>query len=118
MEVDGLYRPLHYTLEFNNGFTAPFSVLTWELPLLAKYRLPLARTQPFVEAGPSLRWSGNQNGSSPSHIGVTAGIGVEASWRMLRVAPAARYTRWAADDADPLNRTKQDQLELLVGFSF
>jgi hypothetical protein len=129
LEVDGLYRPLHAeTRELFNGsvFRNPFTVLTWEFPVLGKYRLTRSRLAPFVEAGPSLRLSGNTNGYAPSRYGVTAGIGVEAA-RLggVKLAPVVRYTRWAKDASNSIYwhtsdyaRTAASQVEILLGFSF
>ena len=77
------------------GF-APNTVVTWQFPVLVKYKFPLGRLSPFLEGGPSFRSAGNLNRSDPSHVGVSAGVGVEAQWRRLRIAPRVRYTRWAA----------------------
>jgi len=56
-EVGALYRPLNARdiSTFSNGFSRErrFTVLTWEFPLLAKYKLPVLTTKPFVEFGPS-----------------------------------------------------------------
>jgi hypothetical protein len=116
LEIDGLYRPIRAQLV---NVASPFSIVTWQIPVLAKFRLPYASTfQPFVEAGPSFRLSGNLNGYDPSHIGFTAGAGIETRWRALRIAPAVRYTRWATDGALREFRTLPNQIEFLAGFSF
>lgn len=129
VEGNGLYRP--FRADRYSTFQAPgvpasnyafeFTVLTWEFPVLAKYR-PLDRggVRPVVEAGPSFRLSGNRNGANPPPIGVTVGGGVEADYRALRVSPVVRYTRWAADSNRMLGgmKTRRDQVELLVSFTF
>ncbi len=106
-------------------FRNPFTVLTWQFPVLAKYRVARARFSPFLEGGPSLRLSGNNNGYNPSWYGATVGAGVEvASMGGVRLSPAVRYTRWAKDEARSrspgydYSRTAPNQLEILVGFSF
>jgi len=114
LEANGLYRRLHFS-------TGPEVVVTWELPVLAKYKFSSSAFKPFVELGPSFRPTGNLNNSDPSHYGVTGGAGVEAYMRKLRVAPTVRYTRWAADNrvrVSPQQFTTLNQLELLVGVSF
>jgi hypothetical protein len=136
VEIDGLYRPLNFTSASVNpdgslNSVAPNTVVTWEFPVLAKYRFSLHVVKPFVEAGPSFRTSGNLNGASPSNHGFTIGAGVEGRLRKLRIAPTLRYTRWATDDLQcfvvprsgcssdvqqPL--TLRNQAEFLVGFSF
>jgi hypothetical protein len=136
VEIDGLYRPLNFTSAAVNpdgslNSVAPNTVVTWEFPILGKYRFPIHRVEPFVEVGPSFRTSGNLNGASPSNHGFTLGVGVEGHLRKLRIAPTVRYTRWAADEVrcfavprsgcsldiqQPL--TIRNQAEFLVGFSF
>jgi hypothetical protein len=127
LEVNGLYRPLHYA--FTGSYTnpsgvgdfthPPATVLTWEFPLLAKYRFPLPVAQPFIEAGPSFRAHGNLNGTSPSNRGATIGAGVEFHFRKVKIAPQFRFTRWADDHiATPWALTKPNQSEVLVGVSF
>ena len=115
LEANGLYRRLH----FNDG---PDVVVTWQIPVLAKYRLSAPGVRPFVEAGPSFRLSGNLHATSPSHYGITIGWGAEKQVRGLKLAPGLRYTRWAADGklirASFQTLTDANQVELLVGFSF
>lgn len=124
MEVDGIYKPLRVASQESTRATL-FSVLTWQIPVLAKYSWTQRRWSPFAEAGPSFRLSGNLNGYNPSHYGVTAGAGVETRARGMRIAPALRFTRWAEDQ----NRyrqsnsyyypwTKPNSVELIVGISF
>jgi hypothetical protein len=121
LEVDGLYRPLGYTfagIEPNGTLSSvsPNTVVTWEFPVLAKYRFAFRGVTPFVEAGPSFRTTGNLNSANPSHSGVTAGVGVEMHVHRLNIAPAVRYTRWAEDPPHSV-QTIPNQLEFLVGFS-
>ncbi len=128
VEVDGIYRPLHAetmdTLVDGTFFRNPFSVLTWQIPLLAKHRFTDSRYAPFVEGGPSLRLSGNKNGYEPSWYGATVGAGIEARVGGARLSPLLRYTRWAKD-RNPFSgsrvdysRTTANQLEILLSFSF
>ena len=72
-------------------------VVTFEFPVLAKYKFTLGRVRPFLEGGPSFRTAGNLNSADPSHFGVNAGVGLETQWRSIRIAPKVRYTRWADD---------------------
>ena len=127
VEVDGLYHELEFTNAFiePNGklnSVSPAPVVTWEFPVLAKYRFSLPLVRPFVEAGPSFRSSGNLNGSSPSSRGFAAGMGVEAHAWKLRIAPRVRYSRWARDRwykvAAFAPLTVPDQAEFLLGISF
>ena len=125
LEVDGLYRPLHATPNPDTSpFRSPFTVLTWEFPVLARYRLTASKFAPFAEAGPSVRASGNNNGYAPSRFGATGGGGVEVKAGTLRLSPAVRYTRWAKDQSTfgtpqvDYPRTAANQVETLVGVSF
>ena len=129
LEVDGLYVPLHavqHYPEFNGlADNYGFTVLTWQFPVLAKYRISTSRFAPFVEGGPSLRKAGNTNGYNPSSYGFTAGAGWETRAGPARLAPQVRYTRWARDRqlsyATPEydgSRTASNQLEILLGLSF
>ena len=55
LELDGLYRGLRG--RYRTG-SSPFTIVTWNMPLLSKYRLAGAdaRIAPFIAAGPSLRF--------------------------------------------------------------
>lgn len=114
IQVDGLYRRLRYPDD-------PSVVVTWEVPVLAKYALLSSTVRPFLEAGPSFRLVGNLNSSNPSHYGFASGVGADVQLRRFRIAPGIRYTHWAADGPPrvfPPTLTRQGQVELLVGFSF
>jgi hypothetical protein len=121
LEVGALYRPMNAkdTSEFSNGTSreVQFTVLTWEFPILAKYKVPLRKATPFVEVGPSIRTSGNLNGANPSRFGITTGIGMELPARRLTFAPTLRFTRWATD-AMSGTMTHANQAELLLGVRF
>ena len=114
LEVNGLYRRLHFP-------TGSEVVVTWEIPVLAKYKFSGSTVKPFVELGPSFRPTGNLNDVAPSHYGIAGGAGVEGRVGGVRFTPSVRYTRWAPDYRPLLTSqtlTKRDQLELLVGVSF
>jgi len=125
VEVDGLYRPLNYTSadvlpDGSLNGVSPATVVTWEFPVLAKYKFSARRVKPFAELGPSFRTAGNLNSAAPSNYGGTIGAGVEARLRKLKIAPAVRYTRWAPDHfqfGQP-PRSFLNQAEFVVGFSF
>jgi hypothetical protein len=123
LEADGLFRELHLTWAavLANGSlnsVSPSPVVTWEFPLLAKYRLPGRMASPFLEAGPSFRTAGNLNGTNPSHAGIAGGLGVEMHWRGINIAPTARYIRWAPDGYGGSDaHTASNQVELLMGLS-
>lgn len=105
--TNAIYRRLH--------LQGVGPTVTWEFPVLAKYRLPRGGVRPFIEIGPSFRTTGNLN-TNPSHVGVAAGAGVDWEWRGFRLSPTIRYTRWARDPARTV-RSKQDQVEALFAVS-
>lgn len=127
VEVDGLYRELEYTnatLETNGTLNSvsPAPVVTWEFPILVKYRFSTKIIKPFVEAGPSFRSSGNLNGTAPSTHGFAAGVGAETRLWKMGLAPQIRFIRWARDSPREYGSsapiTVQDQVEVSVEFFF
>jgi len=91
------------------------SVVTWQFPVLLRRSLTLGGTRMFMEGGPSFRTAGNLNAADPSHVGVSAGAGLEFGWGRWRVEPGVRYTRWARDGCRPFCvETRPDQVELLA----
>jgi hypothetical protein len=123
VEVDGLFRTLHGTfagVEANGSLNSvsPTPVITWQFPVLAKYRFAARKWTPLVELGPSFRTTGNLNEANPSHTGVTAGVGVELHAGKLAIAPTLRYTRWAEDTVILGNpKSAPNQVELVAEFS-
>ena len=118
-EADALYRELRF---LNNGSGPQQATVTWEIPILAKYRfgsyeMGHTRFRPFVETGPSYRSTGNLN-ANPTHFGFSAGGGLDLRVRKFDIAPALRYTRWTTDASPYEIHSKTDQLELLVGFNY
>lgn len=116
VDLNAIYRP-RILSEMQRA-----TVLTWEFPVLASYRLTAGRLSPFVEAGPAFRSAGNTNNSNPSRFGGAVGIGVQARWRLLYFSPRIRYTHWASDPPSnfppqqPFSR--RNQVDALVGLSF
>jgi hypothetical protein len=122
VEVEGLFRKLH--LEYRSGFpnqpvigVSRSPVITWEFPVLAKYRVKSQFLQPLFELGPSFRTAGNLNGTNPSHVGVTAGVGLDFKIKGLVFEPVLRYTHWAEDGPRFGAFSSPNQLELLLGVS-
>jgi hypothetical protein len=122
VEGDALYRELHLTVASvePNGVlnsVSPSPVVTWELPVMAKYRLHWSKVDPFFEGGPAFRPTTNLN-ANPSHYGVVIGAGVAKRWRQFEIAPMVRYTRWAHERLSQNGaESKSDQVELLIGVS-
>jgi hypothetical protein len=121
VEGDALFRELHLGVAGLNTNGTPGStnrepVVTWEFPVLAKYRFRASGMRPLLEAGASFRTTGNLNGTNPSHYGFTAGAGVEMHAVKLNFVPVVRYTRWAQDAGSNFQaKSNPDQLELAVG---
>jgi hypothetical protein len=111
LEADGLYRGLRG--EFTGSGGSSFTEVTWEFPVLAKYRVwrrgPGARLTPLIEAGPSFRHTGLR-----SHVGFTAGAGLALRIGRMSIAPTLRYTRW---EMPSFSITPANQLEMVVGVS-
>ena len=129
IKVNGLYRPLRaHSVSILEAPGYPsvesrfeFTVVTWQFPVLAKYRLsPDGNIHPLLEVGPSFRAAGNLNGYNPSRYGVTVGGGIETDYKSAKISPVLRYTRWAKDPAGtvPSARTQSNQVEVLVSFTF
>ncbi len=119
--ADALYKPLHYEMSatfYPDGSIgyAPATVVTWQFPLLARYRFATGAIRPFLEGGPSFRTAGNLNATNPSNRGLSLGMGLEAKWGATSIAPSARYTRWAKDRYPWSHdvQTKPDQLEFMI----
>jgi len=121
VEGDALYRELHLEVGLGGlnrvNSVSPSPVVTWELPLMLKYRFRWWKANPFVETGPAFRPTSNLN-ANPSHYGVEAGIGAAMHWKQFEIAPMVRYSRWIHDRAfQNFAESKSDQLELLIGVS-
>jgi hypothetical protein len=114
IEADGIYEPIG---------TTGNSVLTWEFPVLLKYRWGVRGARLFGEAGPSFRASGNlQSSIPPSWYGFTAGAGIEKRAKAIGIAPALRYTRWSEGQGYGGSRGgavySSNSVELIIGVSF
>ena len=135
-EVDLLYRRVEYTstTQATPQEVSRTSGQTWELPMLAKYRVPGELLRPFVSAGLSYRRLArfeqrlSTGGTSEppeltkrSTSGATVGGGLEVSLPLIRVSAEMRYTRWGSSSfrstlsglASQLN-----QADLLLGILF
>ena len=143
VEADALYRTFDYRSELSQILPASIKASTslWEVPLLAKYRLPgVPLVHPFIDAGPvwghaslsatascsaalcgalqgTRSFSGTYNGA-----GFTLGGGVEIHPLLLRISPEIRYTHWGnaifGHSFGANERFAQNQAEFLVGISF
>ncbi len=130
VEADILYHELRFRTAAQFGQTpvlwnVPYAsiyqhVVTWEYPVLLKYRFQLPVVKPFIDAGPAFRNLGNLSHTNPSNHGFAAGIGVEAHLWKLNIAPQFRYLRWARDQNVPMFglTTVTDQVEFLTAITF
>ena len=114
VETNVLYHPLVLSER------ARATVVTWEVPLMAKFRFGSHSSRPLVTAGPTFRPSGNRNSTNPSSFGVTAGVGFEIPAKRLTFEPTLRYVRWRADPPAlfaPAS-TRRDQLQAMLSIRF
>jgi hypothetical protein len=119
LEAGALHRPIGLTQEVISAYwgrpvrwTARSP--TWVFPVLAKYRFPLRGPAPFIALGPSFRMRQSFKESSP--YGLAAAVGLEMRVGPVRIAPAIRFTHWAANRLP--GGPRRSQAEALVGFSF
>jgi hypothetical protein len=70
VEADTIYRPVSAAqiTSYNTGarVRSDFGFITWEFPVLAKYRLGYRRFAPFVSAGPNFRLTQSLTSASPT----------------------------------------------------
>ena len=125
VEVDALYHILRFREGNQSGQNPPFfgtvqHSVTWEFPVLVKYRFQFPLVKPFIDAGPVFRYSYSLSHTNPSDHGFAAGLGVEAHFWKLRIAPQFRYLRWARDQNVPMFglTTVTDQFEFLTAITF
>jgi hypothetical protein len=126
IESDALYHELQFKQGIQYGQSPPQwgnllqHVVTWEFPVLVKYRFRLPLVSPFINAGPAFRVLGNLSHTNPSNHGVAAGLGIEARLWKLKIAPQFRYLRWARDQNVPQFglTTVTDQVEFLTAITF
>jgi hypothetical protein len=114
VEADVLYHPLILSE------AARATVVTWEIPVMAKYRFGSGASRPLVMAGPAFRVAGNRNSTHPSTFGVTAGAGWEIRAGRLTFEPALRYVRWQTDTPDEFTpaSTRHDQVEAMFAIRY
>jgi hypothetical protein len=123
-EADALYHELGFTqalYEKSSGTlnsVSPASVVTWEFPILAKYRFSFPLVKPFVDAGPAFRSASNLNSTNPSDHGFAAGLGSEVRVWKLKIAPQFRYLRWAHDQRYISASTVPNQIEFLAAIAY
>lgn len=118
VEADALYRRAGFQTSASNGDYNVFAVEhanLWEVPILLKYRIPIAAAKPFLEAGYVSRViAGSPTKNEVDHLpggivytystyysnwsndnGFVVGGGVQFALGHLRLSPVIRYTRWS-----------------------
>jgi len=124
LELDGLYRPLSATYEYDelsppNRITANSDC--WQFSALAKYGLRFRKLKPFLEAGPSFRWIEHPRNRFLSDNGVAGGAGIDFRILHMRFEPEIRYTYWTASPPIAVVASlasHHNQAEFLVGLLF
>lgn len=120
LSLDALVKPLEYEflisgLDGAHVQRSATQIYSVQFPVLARYHFTDGPVQPFVEGGPSFRVGDRSSIVHSSGYGFTAGAGLRFLTRGVALMPRVRYTRWASDPSDALIRTKQDQVEILLG---
>lgn len=126
VEADALYRPVSFETISSIAVTSTSVTpgpwvesrrTTFEFPLLAKYRLPLARLKPSIQGGPSFRSGASGQLYGLGHYGLTFGAGLEFKLPVIRLSSDLRYTRWDVGQTI-YALPNRNQVELLFGVSF
>jgi hypothetical protein len=146
VEVDALYRRLHYDATVSNplsGITTDRTTAnSWEFPLLLKYRFPSKIVRPYVDAG--VAWdtlsgltdtitqtiaptpTSTRTTSNPASLqhntttGFVIGAGLDVHAIVVHISPEIRYTRWGTGhfNLNGVLNSNQNQAEFLVGITF
>jgi len=123
VEVNALHKKPGYTLSDGTA-TENHSASAWEFPLLLKYRFPGEALRPYIAGGYSFRSIGDMArlNRSGSH-GVALGAGLLLDFKLVKISPEIRYTRWNNDvfsgSAQPVTlKSVKNQAEFLIGFTF
>jgi opacity protein-like surface antigen len=123
-EADLLYRRLQYTSAAisRTGIAQSSSTgQAWEVPLLAKYRVPGVLLRPYVAAGYSFRRVAQLPLNGPFTMGPTLGGGLELRVPLVRFSAELRYTRWGSSSFKAALgglATQLNQADLLLGIMF
>jgi hypothetical protein len=117
--VDALYRRVGYEATAPNA-TGSKHGNSWQIPIMAKYRMPGIVVHPFVGGGVSFQTTTGFSGFG-NRTGVVLGAGLDLKVSRVHITPELRYTRWGSENlVDYLNvlRPAQNQGDFLIGFTF
>ena len=146
VEVDALYRRIHYQDTIGNPLNAFTTDRTtansWEFPILAKYRFPAKLVRPYVDAGIAFDTlsgvtdtvtqlvapsnTSTHTTSTPTALqntstkGFVIGAGISVHAIVIHLSPEIRYTRWGASQFNLAGvlSSNQNQAEFLLGITF
>ena len=144
LEADILYSRLGNTLYIPlvaNESTIRTIANSWAFPVLAKYRLPVGRTHPFLSLGFVPRYAGGRihtihYGYYPSDVTFSSvgwqahdhawvlGGGIEVGLWKIRITPELRYLRWkvpsspSPDDASYYLAVPENEGQFLLGIGW
>jgi hypothetical protein len=146
VEVDALYRRLHYEDTIGNplnGITTDRTTAnSWEFPILLKYRFPSKIVRPYAVAGIAFDTlsgltdtvtqtiaptpTSTTTTSTPAALtnnttkGFVIGAGIDIHALVIHISPEIRYTRWGTQhfDLHGVLNSNQNQAEFLLGITF
>ena len=123
IEGDALYAPLSLAAPALPAVPLPPLIETynsWQFPAVGIYRFHGPFVRPYLEGGPTFRSASSPLNSYLSKVGVTAGVGVEATAWKVRVTPEVRFVHWGSDaqGAAPFYNSRRNQAQFLVGLSY
>lgn len=146
VEVDALYRRLHYQDTLGNPLSGVTTDRTtansWEFPLLLKYRFPTKIVRPYIDAGVAFDTlsgltdtvtqtiaptpTSTRTTSTPAALqnnstkGFVIGAGLDVHAILIHLSPEIRYTRWGSPhfNLNGVLNSNQNQAEFLLGITF
>ena len=124
IEADALYRSYSFR-ESTRSFTGSTSVGSWEIPVLAKYKLLAGPVRPYLEGGVVFsRLTGVPDVPELIHrgdYGIALGAGVEVHLLVLHLSGGIRYDGFIFKNfSSPggLLESNRNQAMLLFGIGF
>jgi len=128
LEVDGLFRPYHFTINSLN-IAEDITAQQYRFPVLLAYRFKAPLVKPFVEAGLSFDHLAGISAAVKSTIAsgpgqllhqsdasFVLGAGIDVKVVLVRVSGELRYTRQSVSNFSDFSNL--NQAEVLVGVHF